>query len=535
MRGVCVMGTFFNPDNEPFMKTIRSGKYVDKTMLIDFTNSTLNTENEYICVSRPRRFGKSIAVKMLCAYYSKGCQSDEIFDKLEISKTENYKKELNNSNVIFMDIQWMRSVAFCKSKSESVVEYIQEFVINELRAEYPEILKDDSISLASVLKDINQKTGEQFIIIIDEWDCFFREDKDNKELQEKYINFLRSIFKSVNADRFIKLAYITGILPIKKYGTQSVLNNFYEYTMVNPMKLAPYVGFTEDEVKQLCEKNSMDFAECKSWYDGYSFRNLHSVYSPDSVTKAVFNEKYDSYWTETDTYEILKHYIEMNFNGLKDAIIRMLGGERQRIKTRSFQNDMTSVKSKDDVMTLLVHLGYLAYDSEKMEVYIPNREVAEEFENAVEEGSWSIIANALSESEDLLEATINGEADFVAEQLDKIHSDNSSVLAYNNELSLSCAITIAYYSAQREYSRFRELPTGKGFADIVFIPRKNCDKPAMIIELKWDKNADTAIKQIKEKRYVGHLDEYAGNLLLVGINYDKETKKHDCVIEQFKK
>jgi hypothetical protein len=242
--------------------------------------------------------------------------------------------------------------------------------------------------------------------------------------------------------------------------------------MVDPLLLASYVGFTESEVKTLCEKSQMNFEDCKRWYDGYSFDNLHSVYSPNSVIQAVYNKKFRSYWTETDTYEILKHYIEMNFNGLKDAIIRMLGGERQRIKTRSFQNDMTSVKSKDDVMTLLVHLGYLAYDSEKMEVYIPNREVAEEFENAVEEGSWSIIADALSESEDLLEATINGDTDFVATQLDKIHSDNSSVLAYNNELSLSCAITIAYYSAQREYSRFRELPTGKGFADIVFIPRK---------------------------------------------------------------
>jgi hypothetical protein len=529
------MGTFLNPDNEPFMKTIRSGKYVDKTMLIDFMNSVLNTENEYICVSRPRRFGKSIAAKMLCAYYSKGCQSDEIFDNLEIAKTEKYRDELNNSNVIFMDIQWLRSVALDEGRLESSVAYIQKSVIKELKLAYPEIVKDDSLSLANVLKDINQSTGEQFIVIIDEWDCFFREDKDNKELQEKYVNFLRSMFKGVIADGFIKLAYITGILPIKKYGTQSALNNFDEYTMVKPLKLAPYVGFTEDEVKQLCQKYNMDFAECKSWYDGYSFSKMHSVYSPNSVMLAMNNEEYGSYWTETDTYEILKHYIEMNFNGLKDAIIRMLGGERQRIKTRSFQNDMTSVKSKDDVMTLLVHLGYLAYDSEKMEVYIPNREVAEEFENAVEEGSWSIIADALSESEDLLEATINGDVDFVATQLDKIHSDNSSVLAYNNELSLSCAVTIAYYSAQREYSRFRELPTGKGFADIVFIPRKNCDKPAMIIELKWDKNADTAIKQIKEKRYAGHLDEYAGNLLLVGINYDKDTKKHSCVIEQYQK
>jgi hypothetical protein len=529
------MGTFLNPDNEPFMKTIRSGKYVDKTMLIDFTNSVLNTENEYICVSRPRRFGKSIAAKMLCAYYSKGCHSEEIFDNLEIAKTERYRDELNNSNVIFMDIQWVRNALKLKKESKNIVSYLNVEIIKELKQIYPTIIKDNATSLPEVLAKINIETGEQFVVIIDEWDCLFRTEKENTALQEEYIDFLSGMFKGIIADSFIKLAYITGILPIKKYGTQSALNNFYEYTMVDPLLLAPYVGFTEAEVKTLCEKSQMNFEDCKRWYDGYSFDNLHSVYSPNSVIQAVYNKKFRSYWTETDTYEILKHYIEMNFNGLKDAIIRMLGGERQRIKTRSFQNDMTSVKSKDDVMTLLVHLGYLAYDSEKMEVYIPNREVAEEFENAVEEGSWSIIADALSESEDLLEATINGDADFVATQLDKIHSDNSSVLAYNNELSLSCAITIAYYSAQREYSRFRELPTGKGFADIVFIPRKNCDKPAMIIELKWDKNADAAIKQIKEKRYVGHLDEYAGNLLLVGINYDKDTKQHSCVIEQYQK
>jgi hypothetical protein len=434
-----------------------------------------------------------------------------------------------------MDIQKISSNMRIKKLDCDIVSYINIEVINQMKTYFPDLIDNDDDSLPEVLERINCEIGEQFIVIIDEWDCIFRTEKDDTKLQENFMSFLSAMFKGAASDAFIKLAYITGILPIKKYGHQSALNNFDEYTMVNPLKLAPYVGFTENEVKQLCEKFNIDFDECKLWYDGYSFNKMKSVYSPNSVMLAMKNEEFNSYWTYTETYESLKHYIEMNFDGLKDAIIRMLGGARQRIKTRSFQNDMVNIKSKDDVMTLLIHLGYLAYDNERKEVYIPNREVAEEFENAVEDGNWTIISDVLLESEDLLEATINGDSDFVAEQLDKVHSDNSSILSYNNELSLSCAITIAYFSAQKDYSRFRDLPTGKGFADIVFIPRKKCDKPAMIIELKWDKDADTAIKQIKEKRYVGQLDEYSENLLLVGINYDKETKKHSCLIEKFQK
>ena len=277
----------------------------------------------------------------------------------------------------------------------------------------------------------------------------------------------------------------------------------------------------------------MDFEEARRWYDGYSFSKEHSVYSPNSVIQAISNEEWGDYWTETETYESLKYYIGMNEDGLKDAIISMLGGVRCKINTRTFQNDMSNLKSRDDVLTLLVHLGYLAYDSTQKEVYIPNQEVADEFRNAVEYSGWEGVSAALQASESLLEATIRGDAETVAKGIDEVHSANTSVLAYNSEQALSCVITIAYYVARKDYTLIRELPAGKGFADIAFLPRKHTNKPALIVELKWDKSAQGAICQIKDKQYVGALEEYADNLLMVGINYDKTNKKHECIIEKY--
>lgn len=527
------MGVYVNPGNSGFASAVNSKIYVDKTGLIEFTNSVLDTEQRFICVSRPRRFGKSMAAKMLSAYYSRNCDSRELFKSLNISKMESFEKELNKNNVIYIDVQWFRSVAKDKGIAEQTVSFMQTEIIKELIEIYPDIVSENDISLPEVLVRINNMTSEKFIIIIDEWDCLFREDKDNTVIQDVYINFLRSMFKGVPAESFVRFAYVTGILPIKKYGTQSALNNFDEYTMVQPAKLAEYVGFTESEVRVLCHKYGMDFDETKHWYDGYSFNRVSSVYSPNSVVKAMRNEEFGNYWTETETYETLKVYINMNFDGLRDSIIIMLGGGRCKINTKKFQNDMTSFDSKDDVLTLLIHLGYLAFDLSKNEVYIPNQEIADEFENAIEDEKWEYIAEAIKSSEELLDATLRCDELAVAKGLDAVHMANSSVLAYNNELSLSCAVTIAYFSARKDYTIIRELPAGKGFADIAFIPRKHTDKPAFIVELKWDKLAQGAIRQIKEKRYASQLDEYKNNLLLVGISYDKSQKKHECVIERY--
>lgn len=528
------MGIFLNPGNTGFMSSVNSNIYVDKTEMLDFTNHVLGTEERFMCVSRPRRFGKSMTVKMLAAYYSRGCDSGRLFQNLKIAQKEGFRRELNRYPVIYLDIQWFRSVARDKGMQEQVVSYIQQEVLKELCQQYPDAALSDTDSLSEALLRIHAQTEEQFIIIIDEWDCLFREEKDNAEIQEKYINFLRGIFKGVLAESAVRLAYMTGILPVKKYGTQSALNNFDEYTMINPSPLEEYVGFTEEEVRQLCERHGLNFEEAQQWYDGYIFKNSIHIYSPKSVLDAIRRKQFGNYWTRTETYESLKGYIELDFNGLKEAVITMLGGGRCRINTQKFQNDLISVKSRDDIMTLLVHLGYLAYDADTEEVFIPNQEVAGEFENAVEDGEWSEIARAIRESEELLNATLEGDSEAVARGIDKVHMANTAVLSYHNELSLSYVITLAYYSAQKSYTLVRELPAGKGFADIVFVPRRHADKPAIVVELKWDHSADGAIRQIKDKSYAGILKDYTQDVLLVGISYNKKSKQHRCRIEPYR-
>ena len=308
--------------------------------------------------------------------------------------------------------------------------------------------------------------------------------------QEAYIELLRVLFKGEPAKSFLILAYITGILPVKKYNSESALNNFDEFTMVNPAWLAEYVGFTEPEVRQLCDKYSMDFSDAEQWYDGYAFRTMQHIYSPNSVVKAMFRGEYGNYWTSTVAYESLKSYISMNFEGLKDDVIRMLAGERCKVNIESFENDMTSFKRKDDVLTILVHLGYLSYDSMRREVYIPNQEVRSAFSDAVLDADWKPVADAIKASWDLLVATWNKDENAVAKGIDEIYMANTSILEYNDENPLSCVITLAYYHAVSEYTLIRELPSGKGFADVVFLPRRRSDKPAMVVELKYDQSVE---------------------------------------------
>ena len=376
------MGMYLNIRNAGF-QSIRKGLYVDKTGLISFINSTLGTKDKLTCVSRPRRFGKSFATQMLCAYYDKSCDSRELFSDLEIAADPDYETFLNKYDVIYLDITWFIST---ERNVKNTVSYLQEQVIEELYSIYPSVEKESSLPV--MLARISEMTGHRFIIIIDEWDALFREAKDDTDLQKEYLQLLRGLFKSNLTDKMIEAAYMTGILPIKKYGTQSALTDFREYTMLQPKKLAEYVGFTEDEVKNLCLQYDINFEDTKRWYDGYSFSKMKSVYSPNSVVQAISNEEFGDYWTETETYESLKFYIGLNEDGLKDAIISILSGNRCRINTRTFQNDMSNIKSKDDVLTLLVHLGYLAYDSIRKEVHIPNQEVADEFKNAVEYSGW---------------------------------------------------------------------------------------------------------------------------------------------------
>ena len=528
------MRRFVNPGNTAFEVAVNSQIYVDKTGLLAYTNSVINTKQALICSSRPRRFGKSITADMLCAYYSRGCDSDSIFASYEIAKSDSYKKYLNQYDVIYLDIQWCMMDA---GSAEQTVSYLNYHVIEELKEIYPQILLDGIRTAYGAMSCINAQTGVKFIVIIDEWDVLIRDEAANEAVLQDYINFLRGMFKGSEPTKFIALAYLTGILPIKKLKTQSALNNFMQFTMITPGVLARYIGFTEEEVGKLCEQFGVDFREVKRWYDGYELGDYH-VYNPNAVVNAMINKSFQSYWSQTGTYESIVPFINMNFDGLKTAVIEMLSGSTTQINVNSFQNDMVSFADKDDVLTLLVHLGYLAYNQNMQYAYIPNEEIRQELLFAVRRKKWSELNLFLQDSEELLDATLDMDEEATAEKIEKIHTEYVSAIQYNNENSLSCVLSIAYLSAMQYYFKpIRELPTGRGFSDFVFIPKKEYanEYPALVTELKWNKNVQTALNQIKEKQYPQSLLQYTGQILLIGINYDKKTKEHSCKIERFER
>ncbi len=528
------MGIYLNPGSQAFQMALDSQIFVDKSGLIEETNRCAMTMQRFMCVSRPRRFGKSMAADMLAAYYGRGEDAAGLFDELAVGRSASYHKYLNRYDVIRVNMQEFLSAA---GSVGEMLKMLQVRLIADLRRSYPDC--PDGSYLVFVMKDIYACTGCPFVILIDEWDCPFREYQQDKDAQKEYLDFLRAWLKDQD---YVALAYMTGILPIKKYGSHSALNMFAEYSMTDSGALAEYFGFTQDEVKRLCGMYSMSFEETRAWYDGYRFL-IHRkegdeecpMYSPKSVVEAMLRHRFGTYWNQTETYEALKIYIQMDMDGLKSAVVEMLGGKSVPINVGTFSNDMTTFATRDDVLTLLVHLGYLTYGSADETVSIPNREVSQEYINALSTMDWTEVIRSIQASRGLLEAMWNLDGDTVAKGIDRMHNE-ISVLQYNDENSLSCVINLAFYFAREYYTLIRELPTGKGFADICMLPRKmHGDKPAAVIELKWDKSASGALAQIEDRNYVEALKDYRGNLLLVGIDYDRRSKEHSCVIRKMEK
>lgn len=520
------MGIYLNPDNTDFQEALNSEIYVDKTELIRHTNSKIRTTNKYICVSRPRRFGKSMAGDMLVAYYSRGCDSKEMFSQYKISSDPNFEKYLNKYNVIHINM--LDFVGEKRHISESL-DYLSKRLIHEIKKENGDVDCFDWNDLMSVLAEVFNEKRVPFIFIIDEWDCIFREYKNDTEGQIQYLDFLRRILKDQS---YVALAYMTGILPIKKYGKHSALNMFTEIAMTNAAPIQEFTGFTENEVRRLCDEYKKDFNEVKRWYDGYTVDG-ESIYNPKSVVEALTRGAFRNYWTATENYEALEEFIFRNEDGLRDTVIKLLAGEKKKIDPSTFNNDMVTFNSQDDVLTLLVHLGYLTFDSETYEVAIPNYEVSEQFASMIRNKDWAEVSKSLKVSDELLQATLNCDAEKVAQLVSDSHSENTSILQYNDENSLACVLSIAYYSARKDYILHRELATGKGFADLVFIPRIGRTLPALIIELKKGHSAEEAVQQIKDNNYLHKVSEHSSDVIFVGINYD-EKKGHTCIIEKCK-
>ena len=522
------MGIYINKGNIGFRQA-RNSEYVDKSGLIGIVNKTLFTRQKFTCVSRCRRFGKSMVAEMLCAYYDQSCDSRDLFADLEIIKDPSFEQHLNKYPVIYLDI----SDFVTRFHDETVVTHIEERIKEDVLNNYPDTIVQEGDDLMDCLIKIVDSTGQQFIFIIDEWDAICREYKAGTSAMDRYVNWLRRMFKGGSSANVFAGVYMTGILPVKKYKTESALNNFIEYSMIDPGNMGQYFGFTKAEVAALAQKHGTDFDELEKWYDGYQIGAQPSMFNPNSVMQAVTRRWCSSYWASTGAYDAVAGYINMNFEGLKDDIIRMLAGGRCKVRTSGFQNDMSIINTKDDVFTVLIHLGYLSFDRTRNECYIPNLEVSGEMESAVISNKWTHVVDTLQQSERLLQATLDGDEEAVAQGVDAVHDENTSILSYNDENSLACVLSIAYYYAKNDYVMHRELATGKGFADLVLIPRKHVDSPAIVLELKYNQDADSAIDQIKRKQYPAKVAEYTDNLLLVGINYDKQQKTHTCRIEKY--
>lgn len=523
------MGTYLNPGNQGFIG-IRNDIYVDKSNLIELINNTIDTPRRLTCISRPRRFGKSFAAQMLCAYYDKSCDSSRLFNDLKIASdhSESYRKYLNKFDVIYLDITNIMG----ESADEELSSFIKRKITEELSAAYPGLQTDESFS--TTLINATQLTGNKFIAVIDEWDAPIRETPDEAK---QYLAFLRTLFKgSGTTARIFAAAYMTGILPIKKDGSQSAISDFQEFSMICPMEFAEYAGFTEAEVQQLCKEYNRDFPLMKQWYDGYTLDNTGSVYNPNSVMKAIRSNKFHSYWTETSAAKSLMGYISLNFDGLSATLARLLGGIDVAVDTNGFANDLITFQNQNDVLTLLIHLGYLAYDEEARKVHIPNEEIRLEFSKAIHEVNRDDTIRRIRESEQLIYDTVHENADAVASQIQKIHAEETAILYYNDEQALRSVIKLAYFSYRDHYLKFEELPSGDGYADIVYFPKRSSLLPALVIELKWNKSAKGAIEQIKENRYPAALTGYGGDILLVGISYEKDPVKdrhrHTCIIEK---
>ena len=475
---------------------------------------------------------------MLCSYYARGIDSSPLFDELKIASFDDYKKHLNQYDVIFINIS--DELARASHNVKSMTDYLTKTIVRELKEAYPnsEISTPEFLDLA--LQEVYNYSKVPFVVVIDEWDWIMREKKEDPDSLKKYLEWLKAIFKD---KPYIGLAYMTGILPIKKYGNQSALNMFNEFSMTDPDNFAPFIGFTEREVQSLCNEFKMNFNQMQQWYDGYSFIDVPHIYNPNSVVKSISRKRFGSYWTKTETFESLQEYIDMNIEGLRDDIVKLIAGEDVVVNVAKFQNDMVTFKTKNDVLTLLIHLVDLAIkpDSDirvdnisKFVVHIPNEEIKMEFRNIVEDNkNYSGVYNLISKSYDLLNDIWSLNSDAVAKVFDEAHQDHTSILTYNDENSLLCVISLSLVlSTTDTYNVIRELPTGKGYANLVYLPKPGVNKPALLIELKYDKSAQTAITQIKEKNYLQFFKDYKGEVLLVGINYSKDTKTHQCIIEK---
>ena len=536
------MGTYLDAGNSGFVRMTSAG-YVDKTGLISLINQTIGTGKNLTCISMPRRFGKSYAAQMLCAYYDVSCDSRGLFADYEIAHDASFEQHLNKYHVINLDVTSFVSEAEVEGTPLRDVPARISLAVRREAAELCPACGEKETATEALIALVNA-TGSKVVFVIDEWDALIREAAHDEEAQNRYLSLLRSWFKNNSfTPKVVAAAYMTGILPIKKNDSQSAISDFREYSVLDPGGFATYVGFTEREVRELCEERGRSFARMQRWYDGYTVGDTHSMYNPYSVMHALDSGRYKSYWKKTSAADALMTYIDMDQDGLQADIARLMAGEQVEIETDSFQNDVETFTRKDDVLTLMVHLGYLTYE-EVPDSYddeddvmaslcsIPNEEVRTEFDNVLRRARHPELVALVRRSDELLEDTLAGREAKVAKAIQDVHDSEYAPTFYNNDQSLRYVVKMAYLSCVDQYAKIEELPSGHGLADVVFLPKRRSALPAMVVELKWEASAGSAIQQIRERNYPKVLEGYGGDIVLVGVNYDTKTKEHSCKIER---
>ena len=550
------MGSILNPTKENSFERLVNFKdkdiFVDKTDFIEKLSAKINADKRLFAVTRPRRFGKTVTAHMLLAYYSKGYAGHKIFDDLEISNKASFTEHLNKYDVIYIDMNFICGLykGYTKKSNkvpgvETLVDYLEYSVIKDLRErkDFSQCFEKHQIEntgLLEALSNLRNDLNTQFIFIMDEWDLVYRDYRDDTQLQEDFIDLLRNLFKSDGGKACFALTYLTGILPIKKYNSQSALNGFKEYNMLSPEPYEKYFGFTEDEVAKIVESPSCSISsqELKEWYEGYKLNGV-DIYNPNSVVSAVNDGKCKSYWSGTSSNEEVVRLINMDFDGIKKDIMNLIEGARVQFDCGNFQNDMVTIEEKDDVFSLLVCLGYLGCsdidgNDDLKQAYVPNKEIKRALMGIVRKQEWYERMETIKRSENLLKAILELDGTTAAALIQDVHNSPAvTLLDYNDEESLTyCVMTGLLWSTLGKYISRREEQAGKGRADLIYEPAIKGTAPLILIEFKYDGSAEEAIEQIKTQEYFKRYTGQYRNIIIVGINYSTKTKDHQCLIEK---
>ena len=520
-----VMDMYYLDTNNPleqFKMDSTSDPYVDKSLLINKLNSFIRTRNRFICITRPRRFGKTMNANMLGAYYTKGYDTHDLFKNLKIAQTSTYEEHINKHHVVYIDFSTLPDPC---TTYEEYISWIKYCIQEDLKEVYG-IEKVHGEPIKSLLK----RTNEKFIFIMDEWDSIFYKDFMQEKDKKAYLEFLKGLLKDQS---YVELAYMTGVLPIAKYSSGSELNMFKEYNFMNDRIYEDYFGFDEEEIVELTKKYTKpSFETLKKWYDGYYKSNGSSLFNPRSVSSAITDGVCLNYWTETGPMDEIAEYIEHNVDAVREDIVKMVAGIPVEVELEGYGAEQLHLNSRDEILSAMVVFGFLSYHDGFLR--IPNHELMEKFQRVLNRKSMGGVADIVNNSKNVLDATIAMDGEKVAQYIEEAHDREIPFLQYNNENSLSCVITLCYLYARNYYEVTREDKSGKGFVDYLFTPKKK-GYPAIILELKYNKSAEEAIDQIKRKKYVDRVSNF-DEILLVGINYSTEAdnhKHHDCIIEKY--